>query len=179
LILLSCLFQKLKRSFSITLIVLFLLNFVGVYLYFGIRLFQIRTEMRAALRDLPKEKLETFSMSQEEFEKVLVDEHEIKMKGRMYDIARIERDHQRIIVYALHDEAEDNLLSFLDEIAKRPLRDKKSPPSQILRFIALTFLPPSKASLSDRDGKILKLNTKYTFNHSNIARSIESPPPQA
>lgn len=135
--------------------------------------------MRAALKDLSIEKLEAFSMNQEEFEMVLVDEHEIKVKGRMYDIARVERDHQLIVVYALHDEAEDNLLSFLDEIAKRPLQDKKSPPSQILQFITLTFLPPSKATLSDREGKILKLNTKYTFNHSDIARTIESPPPQA
>jgi hypothetical protein len=152
---------------------------VGVYLYFGVRLFQIRTEMRAALKDLPQEKLEKFSMSQQEFNNVLMDEHEIKVDGRMYDIARVEQDHQLIIVYALHDEAEDNLLSFLDEIAKRPLQDKKSPPSQILQFIALTFLPPSKTALSHREGKILELNTKYAFNHSSIARSIESPPPQA
>lgn len=134
--------------------------------------------MRAALKDLPPGKLEKFSMDQEEFKKVLIDKHEIKVEGRMYDIARIEQDHQRIIVYAVHDEAEDNLLSFLDEIAKRPLQDKKPPPSQILQFIALTFLPPSKTILSHRDGKILELNTMYAFNHRDIARSIESPPPQ-
>ena len=96
----------------------------------------------------------------------------------MYDIARIEQNNQHIIVYAVHDEAEDNLLSFLDEIAKRPHQDKKSPPSQILQFISLTFLPPAKTTLFNRDGKSLELNTKYTFNHSDIARSIESPPPQ-
>ena len=135
--------------------------------------------MRAALKDLPKEKLEVFSMNQQEFKNVLVDEHEIRVEGRMYDIARIESDHQRVIVYAVHDEAEDNLLSFLDEIAKRPLQDKKSPPSQILQFIALIFLPPTKTTLCNRDGKRLELNTKYTFNHSDITRTIESPPPQA
>lgn len=135
--------------------------------------------MRAALKDLPREKLEKFSMDEVEFKNVLVDEHEIKVEGRMYDIARIEQDHQLIIIYALHDAAEDDLLSFLDEIAKRPMQDKKSPPSQILQFIALTFLPPSKTILSHRDGKVLELNTVYAFNHSDIARSIESPPPQA
>lgn len=135
--------------------------------------------MRAALKDLPPEKLEKFSMDQAKFNKVLIDEHEIKVEGRMYDIARIEQDHQRVIVYAVHDEAEDNLLSFLDEIAKRPLQDKKSPPSQILQFIALTFLPPANAILSSRDGKRLEVNTIYSFNHSDITRTIESPPPQA
>jgi len=135
--------------------------------------------MRAALKDLPREKLEKFSMDEVEFKNVLVDEHEIKVEGRMYDIARIEQDHQLIIIYALHDAAEDDLLSFLDEIAKRPMQDKKSPPSQILQFIALTFLPPSKTILSHRDGKVLELNTVYAFNHSDIARSTESPPPQA
>jgi len=135
--------------------------------------------MRAALKDLPREKLEKFSMDEVEFKNVLVDEHEIKVEGRMYDIARIEQDHQLIIIYALHDAAEDDLLSFLDEIAKRPMQDKKSPPAQILQFIALTFLPPSKTILSHRDGKVLELNTVYAFNHSDIARSIESPPPQA
>ncbi len=135
--------------------------------------------MRAALKDLPKEKLEVFSMNQQEFKDVLVDEHEIKVEGRMYDIARIESDHQRVIVYAVHDEAEDNLLSFLDEIAKRPLQDKKSPPSQILQFIALTFLPPANTTLSNLDGISLEVNTTYSFNHSDITRTIESPPPQA
>jgi len=134
--------------------------------------------MRAALKDLSREKLDKFSMSQEEFKKVLVDEHEIKVEGSMYDIASIEQDHQLIIVYALHDEAEDNLLSFLDEIAKRPMQDKKSPPSQILQFIALTFLPPTSAILFKLDGKRLELNTRYTFHHNNLARAIESPPPQ-
>ncbi len=135
--------------------------------------------MRAALKDLPKEKLEVFSMNHQEFKKILVDEHEIRVEGRMYDIARIESDHQRVIVYAVHDEAEDNLLSFLDEIAKRPLQDKKSPPLQILQFIALTFLPPANTTLSNRDGIRLELNTTYSFNHSDITRTIESPPPQA
>lgn len=134
--------------------------------------------MRAALKDLPQEKLEKFSMSLEEFNKVRIDEHEIKVEGRMYDIARIEQDHQRVIVYAVHDEAEDNLLSFLDEIAKRPLQDKKSPPSQILQFIGLTFLPPANALLYNRVGKRLELSTTYSFNHSDIALTIESPPPQ-
>lgn len=134
--------------------------------------------MRAALKDLPKEQLEVFSMSQQEFKKVRVDEHEIKLEGKMYDIARIERDHDLVVVYAVHDKAEDNLLSFLDEIAKRPLQDRKSPPSQILQFIGLTFLPPAKTTLSNRDGKRVELNTAYSFHHNDITRTIESPPPQ-
>lgn len=168
-----------KRYFSIALISFFFLNFLGVYLYFGVRLMQIRTEMKTALRNLPNEKLTTFTFTESELKQVRVDEGEIKVKGKMYDIARMERADQNIIIYALHDVAEDNLLAFLDEIARRPLEDKQAPPSQLFQLITLTFIAPVQYTFTDKDENFRELNARYLRSSLNIHHEIESPPPQA
>lgn len=134
--------------------------------------------MKAALKNLPKEKLTALTFTESTLKQARVDEGEIKVKGKMYDIARMEKAGQNIIVYALHDTAEDNLLAFLDEIARRPLEDKQAPPSQLFQLITLTFIAPVQYTLPDSDENTRELNVRYVRSSLNIHRSVESPPPQ-
>lgn len=94
--------------------------------------------MHEQLRSLPAEQLEKIYLSPEEFVRVRVDEHEIKIGGRMYDIARVHTEGDSIIVYALHDAREDNLLNFVSFIINEPISKKEM--KQFAQFLLLLYL---------------------------------------
>jgi hypothetical protein len=132
-----------KRWAVIFFLCLLLIQAAGCYIYFVSRLITIRKEMREQLKYLPEEQLTRFYLTAEEFRKARVEDHEIKISGKMYDIARISEQGNRIMVLALHDEAEDNLFAFLSEIVSRSAKDKKPVPVQIEQLLTLHFLPVS------------------------------------
>lgn len=135
--------------------------------------------MKAKLKNLPDEKLEVFTLHLEDFNKAKVEEDELQVNDKMYDIARVKLSGDSVIVYTLHDAAEDNLLAFLDEVVKRPLREKQSTPAQILQFISLTFLPPGEHELSALQALTIAPSTNYVLIDFFCSRSIESPPPRS
>lgn len=130
----------LKRAFSIFVLVIFLAHFAGFYLYFFTQLQLVRQEMRAKLKELPADELELLILSAEEYKHAKVEEHEVKVQGKMYDIARVTEQSDSVLIYCVHDAAEDNLLAFLDKILSLPLKDK-SVPQGVLHFYTMCFLP--------------------------------------
>jgi hypothetical protein len=81
------------------------------------------------------------------------------------------------LVYALHDEAEDNLLALLNEMVKRSSKDKKPVPSQLIQLLSLQFViienkTPTLAGIS------VVHTTPYNSSFSFFVRGIESPPPR-
>ena len=156
---------------------MFILNFVGIYVYFFIRVVSIKQEMRMALKALPEELLTKLILSPKEFERSRVDDHELKVEGRMYDIARIQLQDNRIIVFCLHDAAEDNLLSFLDAVSSRAHKDKHPIPSTIVQFLSLTFLVPNftfdALTVDDDSAK-----THHNESIKSLPLKVNSPPPR-
>lgn len=167
-----------KKLIGITLLCLLLLQAAGCYVYFIARLAGIRVEMREQLKTLPDHELTLLTFTREEFRKVKVNDHEVKVDGEMHDIARVVIKGDKLLVYALHDEAEDNLLSFLDEMVTRSSNDKKPVPTQLVQLLTLQFI-----STETR----LPQNTFVTIHHSSLylsalssrATIIDSPPPRS
>ncbi|MBI3219396.1 MAG: hypothetical protein HYZ44_07780 [Bacteroidetes bacterium] len=167
-----------KRIVAIGFLVVLALQFVGFYAYFGSRLLAIRQEMRAALAVLPEEKLEKIVISADEFKKLDTEEHEIELADKMYDISRIVKSDDVYILFALHDEHEDSLLSLLDEMIKRSTNDKKPVPSQLGQFFALVFIP-TQISFSFYHSESIFSPTEYINSYQSVALSIQAPPPWA
>ncbi len=156
---------------------LLLLNIAGAYVYFFVRLQQIKTQIRAELKYKPVEELEVLELTANAFQQALVEEHEIEVDGKMYDIARVERKDGRVIVYALHDEAEDNLLSLLDAILKNATKDKKPVPPTITGLHTLLFLPVDFQH-GQVESQVVQHRTGYWFALRCTSLSIEGPPPK-
>jgi hypothetical protein len=166
-----------KRPASITFLLILLLNLVGGYVYFGVRLVHIRKEMRAELRQKDDSELEKIVLPIKEYKKALVEDDEMELNDRMYDIARTEIQGDTIIVYCLHDENEDNLLVLLDSILNNASNDKKSVPSSLLSFISLISLPVHiDSNMIDNDKE--DHQTIYLFSQSNSVKQILAPPPK-
>jgi len=167
-----------KRVTVILFLSLLLIQVAGCYIYFVGRLAAIRTEMREQLKYLPDDQLTLLKLTPEEFKKAKVDDHEVKVEGKMYDIARTTITKHHILVYAVHDEAEDNLLSFLDEILKRSSTDKKPVPSQLEELITLIFIP-AENQLPAACSMDLIHSTHYSKTFLAFDRIIDSPPPRS
>jgi hypothetical protein len=166
----------LKKIISISLVLIFLLHFAGFYVYFILRISEIHKEMRSQLKHLPAEKLQVLILTKADFEKAKVGDDEIKVNGKMYDIARVEKENQRIKIYCIQDGAEDNLLSFLDEVLKNASRDKKSIPSGVFTFISQADIP-LVVTLPPNTFSQIKAYTPYLFPSSNFHAPLQSPPP--
>jgi len=168
-----------KRLVSIFFMGLFVLPFAGCYFYFAVRISQIHTEMRQQLKTLPDSHFQQLTLTPAAYENALVEEDEIEVDGKMYDVARIVRRENKVIVFCLHDEAEDNLLSFLQEVLKNASRDQQDIPSQVYQFITLSFVSPSVWVSPVTGVSLATPSTLYLVNDSSIILALDSPPPRA
>lgn len=169
--------NRMKRYFAFFVLFLFSLNFLGFYGYYAFRLVEIRREAKAQLMYLPEDQLSKFTFSTLAYEEVKRGDDEIQVEGRMYDIARLERSADAVIIFALHDEAEDNLISFLQTVLKRSATDKKPIPSSVTHFFGLTYLGSffewKSTAPSDETG-----TTVHTFSCRTFSLQLSTPPPR-
>ncbi len=133
--------------------------------------------MRAALQAMPQEDLTKLVLSEAEFIRARVEQHEIKVNGKMYDIARVMFENGNVTVWCLHDEAEDNLLAFLDAVSSRAHQDSSPLPQSIQQFLSLTFLIP-EFQFPCVCYASAKAETAYRIAACSTSLSVQSPPPR-
>jgi hypothetical protein len=170
--------DALKRIVSISLILIFLVHFTGFYFYFVLRLVEIHREVRNQLKLLPEEQLQMLELSVAEFQKSNVGDDEVEVNGKMYDVARIEITQENVILYCIQDTAEDNLLSFLDEVLKNAARDKKQLPSGVFAFISQADLC-DVLTLPPNSFKQIETSTAHLIHFSSYYPELLAPPPKS
>jgi hypothetical protein len=169
-----------KRLLAILMISFILANVAGFYVYFVFRLKEIRKEMRASLKDYPIEKLQRLALTKAQYQVAKNDEGEIEWQGYMYDVGRVETRGSEVTVFALRDEAETNLLAFIDRIVEMTNRDNQSPPSVFTQFLSLIFTIPEIAPTAS-----FYQSLKFEYGKlpieifSSLALDVQAPPPRA
>lgn len=133
--------------------------------------------MRAKLKELPAEQLDLIVLSPAEYKEAKVEEHEIKVAGKMYDISRVLEKNGKVFIYCLHDKAEDNLLAFLDKILSLPLKDKNTSP-QLVKFTLLSYILPSTLCWGNITAIMFDDFTQYHLHLSSFIPLLDSPPPR-
>lgn len=157
---------------------LLLAHFSGYYIYFVVRMGQIRTEARKQLRHLPANQLTKFEFNEADFRSVRVDDQEIKVDGKMYDIAVIEKSGNLLTVYAKHDKAEDDLLAFFKEVFDQASNDTQTSPSSLTKFMSLSYLVEPDLVILTGEMPVIHF-TAFINKEKSIFISLESPPPRA
>jgi Fic family protein len=160
------------------MLVILLVNGTGFYIYYIIQLQSIKAEMRQALKRRPDHELEILTLTQRQFEDALVEEDEIRVAGKMYDIARIERSGDDLRIYCLHDEKEENLLALLQEIVSKPLKDRSSMPVAIMDFLALNFILPFEDIVFKNSSTAIQSGSFYQLPLDKFFHDILTPPPR-
>jgi hypothetical protein len=165
--------------YAIVMLMILLANGAGFYVYYSLQLRQIRVEMRQALKLLPDHELQVLTLTRTEFEEALVEEDEVKVKGKMYDIARIQAEGDVITIYGLHDEKEDNLFALLREIIGKPIKDRSAMPSQVIQFLSLNFILSSTSFVFWNDAVPITNISGYSFSSGIRLPEKLDPPPRS
>lgn len=166
-----------KRGVAIFLLSLLLAHYSGFYIYFSVRLVSIHQGIQNKIKTLQDNQYQIIELSSLDFKKYRTDENEIEWQGRMYDIGKMKMDQGMVVLHVIHDKAEDNLLSFLDEIIKRSEGDSQKTPSPVLDFISLIFVPSANTF---RVSAVVAPEqfASYLERLYSVTLHIDAPPPQ-
>ena len=167
-----------KRVSAIFLFAILLVNAAGFYVYYIVELQTIHLEMRAKIRHLPDEQLTGLVLSSTEYERSLVEEDEIKVKGKMFDVARVKHIGDSVMVFGIYDEKEDDLLALANEIISKPFDQDSDVTRSVLRFISLDFLPGQLLCNVSNHGRQIRHASNYFLASSSPALQCEAPPPR-
>ena len=166
-----------KKLYAVFVVLIMLVNTAGFYLYYPFALQAIRKEMKALLKTLPDEKLDFFILDENAFRKARVEAHEIKLDGRMYDIARIEIRGGFYHVYCLHDQKEDSLISFLGYVLGKPFKSDPFP-KVIQQFLGLVFILPSTIVIKSFHWVVATFDLKPVHAYTDVDSATPFVPPE-
>jgi hypothetical protein len=166
-----------RKVKAILLLAILVINASGFYVYYVVQLQMIHVEMRRALQQKPDKELEVLVLTREEFAEARVEEHEVKVDGKMYDIARTKPDGDKIKIFCLHDAKEDDLLAFLDEIVSRPINQTNSMANSAFQFLSLIFIIPEEYNSESIIVSTFQNAARYFFNLIEFCSTPSSPPP--
>jgi hypothetical protein len=160
---------------------LFLLVWIqvaGIYLFFVVRLAQVHEESRDRLKEKPLEELERLELTEAEYAEARVNDREVKLNGKMYDIGRMVRESGKVILYAEHDEAEDDLLAFVEEIWKNSQQDQKPVPSFVIHIFTVVYLLPYPIEIVEKSGNWMFPYPCPAKQYSSYVLIKAGPPPR-
>jgi hypothetical protein len=130
----------LKKYTALLLLCICLTHLAGFYVYFAVRLADIRMAMREKLAELPDDQLDVVTIPAAEFQAAWLEEREMKWQGNMFDIARIENRDGVVDVYCVRDHDEDGLLNFLTSIVETTQQDTATTPTSVVQFFTLEYI---------------------------------------
>lgn len=168
-----------KKYTAILVLSLLLVHLAGFYVYFVVRLGEVRMEMRKKLADMPETRLEVITIPRESFKASWLEELEMKWQGRMYDIARVEVSMETVRVFCLHDEDEDGLVSFISSVIETSRQDKKETPGTVIQFFSLKYVTAQILIPTLEIKRLVSNETAYRVVSGTYTSDPVSPPPRS
>lgn len=159
---------------------LLLFNGVGLYVYFVVQKEKIHREMKTKLLNSQQTALQKITLTIADYQRAKKEGDEIKWQGSMYDVARVERSGEMVIVFGLRDDIETELLAFFKSFVETNQSDDQAPPAVLMQYLSLVFTIPSPVFLngnlgiSDRDFFVF-----WNVQPQDSSLEIQSPPPRA
>lgn len=168
-----------KKCTSVFILILLVFHLAGSYVYFAVRLGEVRMTMREKLAELPDHQLEIVDVPLAAFQTEWLEEREMKWRGKMYDIARTETVGETVRVFCLHDEDEDGLLNFLSAVVETSQQDTHQAPGSVIQFFSLKYLGAETAVPVRTFYLLTEIHTAYKEHSTSFQPDPQSPPPRA
>lgn len=168
-----------KKLFSFFLIGILLVHLAGFYVYFVVRLGEIRMTMREQLAQMPVDLLDKIIVPRDEFRSSWMEEREMQWNEKMYDIARVEPAGDSVIIFCKQDKDEEDLLSFLAAVVEMSSEDSRPAPTSVTQFFTLEFVITGILCPSASVTNLVDQKGQYIFYAPQVSLIPTTPPPQA
>ena len=168
-----------RKYTSLLLIALLMVHLAGFYVYFVVRLGDIRMNMREKIALLPAEQLEIVPVPAHSFRMHWLEEREMKWEGKMYDIARVEKAGDTLLVHAVHDKDEDGLLNFITAVVDMARQDTQQTPASVVQFFNLKFVIDQTLEWSSEITRRDSPFVPAVFFTTSVSPDSPTPPPRA
>ncbi len=153
-----------------------LIHLAGFYVYFVVRMGEIRMSMRMKLAELPADQLQAIPIPVDKFQSTWLEDLEMEWKGNMYDIARVQPSGDQVVIYCLRDNDEDGLLNFIGAVVDMTRQDTRSAPAQVVQFFSLKYVTSFPLAIVPVKRVIAKPGT-YSFIFPESLSVVPSIPP--
>ncbi len=164
-----------KKYFSILLIVVFLLNAIGVAVYFPVQKFLIKKEIK---KNLPEKALFSITLnSNNKHELNWEDDDEFHYKGDLYDVLKKKENHDgSTTFFCVNDSKENALFVNMDKLIK----EKSSKGNLLLKnMMQLQWMHPASKQKNIVDFPLSKNKNNFSYSFSyqfSLAKSVSQPP---
>jgi len=171
----------LNRTIPLILLCAFIFNFCGYTLFFFAGKKIIRSEAKAEIKQRleSKSEFEKIILHKDEAHKYFLCEDELKIDGKIYDIASQETAGENIVFHCIHDEFEEKLFAVLDEFLNFDEEEDKEGKHHhhFVKFLTLESNINSNNTLV-KTQIILASLSEASLNLSSLSISPDTLPPR-
>ncbi len=166
-----------KKAAFISLITILLLQAGGLLFLFQIQ--QVRIQ-KSALHQLDSgsEKAKQIVLSKAGFNSAKINDHELRMNGKLYDFRYISHSSEQVILNVLHDASEENLIDWIEALVTSEGNQHGDLPAHLVKLLTTTYLITDTEPVS-----FLHTVNEYSFfrfdeQEVSFAGDQDSPPPK-
>ena len=149
----------------------------GVWLYYKVQQLIVQHEMESDIDEIGICS-QKFDLSQKEYAKSKINEHEILIKGKLYDIKSVIISAGRAEIVVINDTREERILEDLKKLGDTNNRHNKSLPSHCFNILTLFYL---STEINNTPGELIAVTKNFRNYNDNIISNgpaIDSPPPK-
>ena len=169
---------RMKKSFSIALLLVFFYGIIGFYLNFEIEQCRIKEEIKEKIiNNLPDNELTILKVTACENERIEWTEQgkEFRYKGEMFDLVKVKQVNGITIYYCFCDSKENKLLSCLDKLVKEQCDHSQSRSVQKKQVINYYF----QEGVFSQSLPVSPVHYfPYTSAYKYICPEVITPPPR-
>ncbi|MEO6165921.1 MAG: hypothetical protein ABIO46_11385 [Chitinophagales bacterium] len=164
----------------ISSLVIMLFYAAGYFIVFSISQQHVKTEMKKLIRNGKfTDHYETLSFTEQQFEKLKIDDHEFLYDGKMYDIVKIVAEGASLTITCILDEKEKELIGKLGNYLYKNQSSHENAGNSsgsLLKFLDTVFIGVPGSTVTAGQSAILSSFYRLYFYQCPLSAVINPPP---
>jgi hypothetical protein len=166
-----------KKGCHLFLLIPVLLHAGGMLLICILLQVNVQLEAFKTLKK-PETHLEKLTLTIDEYRQSRIDEHEVKVNGKMYDVKEKIFHKNHVVLLAFHDVKEENVISVIGNCFSGSRSSNKQIPAHVLKLLVSVYTLPGFA-VSFLELKVSELLTGCPDgSYHSFSSDTASPPPE-
>jgi hypothetical protein len=137
----------------------------------------LKAEMHAEIQN-GSLKLEQIELSLSDYQNALVDDGELSLNDKMYDIKSKVVINDRVLLTVVNDIREENIIQEMKDFLRRTCRNNKSLPERSTQLFLLSYIGASHTGILFSNFCSDLPATDHSILFVNISAEVFTPPPK-